>query len=287
MDKKKKLNIEEIEQMMDRKLTVAEVYANRPHKWIVYTAIVLIIVTLVGWSAADIKFTGLTATGTEVAKGVLHGVFHPDTNLMFGTTNTDVPYLLLQTMAIAVLGTLFGAILAIPFAFLDSFNIMPKPVAYVVRVLILMIRTIPSIVWALMWIRVTGPGAACGVITQSICSIGMISKMYITAIEDLDTHILESLDAMGCTPFQKIRYGVIPQLTASFISTTIYRFDINLKDATTLGIVGAGGIGASLVQCLNSRRWAMVGAFVWGLMVLVLIIELVSTRIRRKLAHGA
>lgn len=99
MDKKKKLNIEEIEQMLDRKLTVAEVYANRPHKWIVYTAIVLIIVTLVGWSAADIKFTGLTATGTEVAKGVLHGVFHPDTNLMFGTTNTDVPYLLLQTMA--------------------------------------------------------------------------------------------------------------------------------------------------------------------------------------------
>ena len=96
--------------------------------------------------------------------------------------------------------------------------------------------------------------------------------MYITAIEDLDTHILESLDAMGCTPFQKIRYGVIPQLTASFISTTIYRFDINLKDATTLGIVGAGGIGASLVQCLNSRRWAMVGSFVWGLMVLVLII---------------
>lgn len=287
MDKKKKLNIEEIEQMLDRKITVAEVYANRPHKWIVYTAIVLIIVTLVGWSAADIKFTGLTATGTEVAKGVLHGVFHPDTNLMFGTTNTDVPYLLLQTMAIAVLGTLFGAILAIPFAFLVSFNIMPKPVAYVVRVLILMIRTIPSIVWALMWIRVTGPGAACGVITQSICSIGMISKMYITAIEDLDTHILESLDAMGCTPFQKIRYGVIPQLTASFISTTIYRFDINLKDATTLGIVGAGGIGASLVQCLNSRRWAMVGAFVWGLMVLVLIIELVSTRIRRKLAHGA
>ena len=163
---------------------------------------------------------------------------------------------------------------------------MPKPVAYVFRLLILMIRTIPSLVWALMWIRVTGPGAACGVITQSVCSIGMISKMYITAIEDLDTHILESLDAMGCNAFEKIRYGVIPQLTASFISTTIYRFDINLKDATTLGIVGAGGIGASLVQCLNSRRWAMVGAFVWGLMVLALIIEFVSTRIRRRLAHG-
>ena len=287
MEKKKKNLIEEIEQTLDKKLTVAEMYANRPRKWVLYLAIVLLIVVMVGWSASDIKFTGLTVTGTEVAKGVLHGVFSPDTALLFGTSDTDVPYLLLQTIAIAVLGTLIGAVLAIPFAFLASFNIMPKPVAYAVRVLILMIRTIPSIVWALMWIRVTGPGAACGVITQSICSIGMISKMYITAIEDLDTHILESLDAMGCTPFQKIRYGVIPQLTASFISTTIYRFDINLKDATTLGIVGAGGIGASLVHCLNSRRWAMVGAFVWGLMVLVLIIELVSTRIRRKLAHGA
>ncbi len=287
MEKKKKSLIEEIEQTLDKKLTVAEMYANRPRKWVLYLAIVLLIVIMVGWSASDIKFTGLTVTGTEVAKGVLHGVFSPDKALLFGTSDTDVPYLLLQTIAIAVLGTLIGAVLAIPFAFLASFNIMPKPVAYAVRVLILMIRTIPSIVWALMWIRVTGPGAACGVITQSICSIGMISKMYITAIEDLDTHILESLDAMGCTPFQKIRYGVIPQLTASFISTTIYRFDINLKDATTLGIVGAGGIGASLVQCLNSRRWAMVGAFVWGLMVLVLIIELVSTRIRRKLAHGA
>ena len=287
MEKKKKNLIEEIEQTLDKKLTVAEMYANRPRKWVLYLAIVLLIVVMVGWSSSDIKFTGLTVTGTEVAKGVLHGVFSPDKALLFGTSDTDVPYLLLQTIAIAVLGTLIGAVLAIPFAFLASFNIMPKPVAYAVRALILMIRTIPSIVWALMWIRVTGPGAACGVITQSICSIGMISKMYITAIEDLDTHILESLDAMGCTPFQKIRYGVIPQLTASFISTTIYRFDINLKDATTLGIVGAGGIGASLVQCLNSRRWAMVGAFVWGLMVLVLIIELVSTRIRRKLAHGA
>ena len=282
-----KKTIESIEQTLDRKLTVAEMYANRPRKWLLYMIIVLIVMALIGWSAQDINYTGLTVTGSQVAKGVVHGIFDPDTDLMFGTSETDVPYLLLQTIAIAVLGTLFGAILAIPFAFLASFNIMPKPIAYVVRILILMIRTIPSIVWALMWIRVTGPGAACGVITQSVCSIGMISKMYITAIEDLDTHILESLDAMGCTPFQKIRYGVIPQLTASFISTTIYRFDINLKDATTLGIVGAGGIGASLVQCLNSRRWAMVGSFVWGLMVLVLIIELISTRIRRKLAHGA
>ena len=283
----KKIKLENFEATFNRKLTAAEAYANRPRFWMLYTLITLIIVAMVSWSSSDIQFTGLTVTGTEVAKGVLHGIFGPDTKLLFGLGDTDVPYLLLQTMAIAVLGTLIGAILAIPFAFLAATNIMPKPIAYLFRVLILLIRTIPSLVWALMWIRVTGPGAACGVITQSVCSIGMISKMYITAIEDLDTRILESLDAMGCNAFQKIRYGVIPQLTASFISATIYRFDINLKDATTLGIVGAGGIGASLVQCLNSRRWAMVGSFVWGLMVLALVIEVFSTKIRRKLAHGA
>jgi len=278
--------LDKIEKVIDEKLTAAEMYARRPRRWWLYTLIVLILVVLIGWSGSSIEFEGLTVQGRTVANGIISGVTHPDLKLMFGTGDTDVPYLLLQTMAIAVLGTLIGAILAIPFAFLASTNILPKPLAYLFRIVILLIRTIPSLVWALMWIRVTGPGAACGVITQSVCSIGMISKMYITAIEDLDTRILESLDAMGCTPFQKIRYGVIPQLTASFISTTIYRFDINLKDATTLGIVGAGGIGASLVQCLNSRRWAMVGSFVWGLMILVLIIEFLSTRVRAKLARG-
>ena len=282
----KKDKIEALQEKLDRKLTAAEMYANRPRKWLLYLSVTLILVLLVGWSGADVHFTGLTATGTEVAKGVVSGIFSPDLKLLFGTGDTDVPYLLLQTMSIAILGTIFGAILAIPFAFFSATNIVPWPIAYLFRIVILLIRTIPSLVWALIWIRVTGPGAPCGVITESVCSIGMIAKMYITAIEDLDTRILESLDAMGCTAFQKIRYGVIPQLTASFISTAIYRFDINLKDATVLGIVGAGGIGASLVQCLNSRRWAMVGSFVWGLMILVLIIEAISTRVRRKLAQG-
>ena len=278
--------IKEFEESFDKKLTAAEMYAARPRKWWVTTVIVLIIALLIAWSGSEITFKGVTDVGAGVAKGVFYGIFSPDKNLLFGTSDTDVPYLLLQTIAIAIIGTLFGGILAIPFAFLAAENIMPKPIAYFFRIIILLIRTIPSLVWALMWIRVTGPGAQCGVITQSVCSIGMISKMYITAIEDLDTKILESLDALGCTPFQKIRYGVIPQLTASFVSTIIYRFDINLKDATTLGIVGAGGIGASLVQCLNSRRWAMVGSFIWGLMILVMIIEYISTRIRRKLAQG-
>ncbi|MBR5560810.1 MAG: phosphonate ABC transporter, permease protein PhnE [Clostridia bacterium] len=272
--------------LADRPLSIEEVYEARPRLWLVYTLVVLIVAALLGWSGTAIEFKGFASKGIEVAKGVGNGLTHPDTKLLFNLTNEGVPYQLFQTVAIAVLGTLIGGILAVPFSFLASDKIVPKWVAFIANALILMIRTIPSLVWALVWIRVTGPNAFCGVVTQSVCSIGMISKMYITAIEDIDVRILESLDASGCTTFQKIRYGILPQIIPNFISTVIYRFDINVKDATTLGIVGAGGIGAALIQCINSSRWSMVGAYLCGMVILMLFIELFSTKIRNKLTRG-
>jgi len=270
----------------DRPVSIEEAYELRPRLWWVYTLIVLIVASLLTWSGTAIEFKGFATKGIEVAKGVGYGLVHPDTNLLFNLTSEGVPYQLFQTVAIAVLGTLIGGILAVPFSFLASDKIVPKWVAFITNAVILLIRTIPSLVWALVWIRVTGPNAFCGVVTQSVCSIGMISKMYITAIEDIDVRILESLDASGCTTFQKIRYGILPQIIPNFISTVIYRFDINVKDATTLGIVGAGGIGAALIQCINSSRWSMVGAYLCGMVILMLFIEFFSTRIRNKLTRG-
>lgn len=271
---------------VDRPLSIEETYAARPIRWWLYTLIVLAVFSVLYWSGSSIEYKGIASKGMEVAKGVGYGLIHPDFGLLFNLTSEGVPYQLLQTMAIAVLGTLIGGLLAVPFSFLASDKIVPGWLAFITRSIILLIRTIPSLVWALVWIRVTGPNAFCGVVTQSICSIGMISKMYINAIEDVDTRIIESLDASGCTPFQKVRYGVLPQIIPNFISTIIYRFDINVKDATTLGIVGAGGIGAALIQCISSSRWSMVGAYLCGMIVLMLFIELFSTRIRRKLARG-
>lgn len=266
--------------------SILQKYEARPRKWWVYTLVILVLAALLAWSGASISFKGFAARGTEVAKGIFWGLVKPNWDMLFTLASDGVPYLLMETVCIAVLGTVVGGILALPFSFLASPKIMPKPVAFIFQCLILLIRTLPSIVWALVWIRVTGPGAFCGVVTQSVCSIGMISKMYMTAIDDLDTSILESLDAAGCTAFQKVRYGIIPQLTPNIISTVIYRFDINIKDATTLGIVGAGGIGAALIQCINSRRWTMVGSFILAMIVLMLVIEFASTRIRGKLARG-
>ncbi len=270
----------------DRPLTIEEAYASRPRLWWLYTLIVLIVAALLGWSGTSITYKGLATKGISIAQGIGNGLIHPDTNLLFNLTTEGVPYQLLQTVAIAVLGTIIGGILAIPFSFLACDKIVPKWVAVIFRAVILGIRTIPSLVWALVWIRVTGPNAFCGVVTESVCSIGMICKMYINAIEDIDTRILESLDASGCNSFEKIRYGILPQIIPNFISTVIYRFDINVKDATTLGIVGAGGIGAALIQCMNSSRWSMVGAYLCGMVVLMILIEIFSTRIRSKLARG-
>ena len=174
---------------------ILEKYESRPRKWWLYTLIVFIMALLLSWSASSVTFKGFAAKGTEVAKGIFWGLVKPDMNLLFSTSTDGVPYLLMETVCIAILGTVVGGILALPISFLASPKIMPKPVAFIFNALILLIRTLPSIVWALIWIRVTGPGAFCGVITQSICSIGMISKMYITAIADLDTSIIESLDA--------------------------------------------------------------------------------------------
>jgi phosphonate transport system permease protein len=284
-----------------RPLSIEETYAQRPRRWWVYTLIVLVVALILFWSASGVHYKGIANKGSEVAHGIVRGLTTPNWDLLLGritedTTTTKilgitistegVPYLLFQTIAIAFLGTMIGGLLAVPISFLACDRVVPKWLAKIFQLLILLIRTIPSLVWALVWIRVTGPNAFCGVVTQSVCSIGMISKMYITAIEDLDVRILESLDASGCNGFQKIRCGILPQIIPNFISTVIYRFDINMKDATTLGIVGAGGIGAPLIQCITSSRWSMVGSYLFGLIILMMLIEWVSTKIRNRLTRG-
>lgn len=265
---------------------VEEMYAKEPKFWYVKLAITLIVVAILSWSMSAVSGTGSNGQGLSVAVNIVKGIFTPDTTLLFDFTTSGVAYLLLETMCIAFLGTIVGAVFSIPLSFLSSTNIVPRPIALVFRTLIMAIRTIPAFVYGLMFIRVTGPGPFAGLMTMSVCSIGMISKMFIESIEDLDKRILESLDAAGCTTFQKIRYGVLSQLFPDFMSTLIYRFDMNLRDATVLGLVGAGGIGAPLIFAMSAYKWNQVGAILAGLIVLILIIEVISTRIRVKLARG-
>lgn len=266
--------------------TIARAYRSAPKRWIYQLLIALLIAVLMAWSSTTVKLGSTGEGGLAVAGNILSGIFHPDTRLLLTIGTDGVPYLLLETFCIAFLGTVVGAVISLPLSFLSAVNLVPRPVAVIGRGLIAAIRTIPAFVYGLMFIRVTGPGPFAGLLTMSLCSIGMVSKMYIESIEDLDKRILESLDAAGCTTFQKIRYGILPQLMPDFTSTIIYRFDMNLRDATVLGLVGAGGIGAPLIFAMSAYRWNEVGSILLGLIVLVLLIEAISAKIRTKLARG-
>ena len=266
-------------------IAIKKMFDEEPKYWKFKTLITLVIVLLVIWSSSAVNFD-ISSNGGVIASSIMRGIFHPSMELIFNFTDSGLPYLLLETICIALLGTIVGAIFSIPLSFLSAPNVVNRGVALVFRVFIMMIRTIPAFVYGLMFVRVTGPGPFAGLMTMSLTSIGMLSKLFIEAIEDLDKGIIESLDAAGCNTFEKIRYGIIPQLTPSFISTCIYRFDLNLKDAPILGLVGAGGIGAPLSFAMSSYRWNEVGAILLGLVILVLIIEYISTSIRTKLTRG-
>ena len=266
--------------------TIKAAYENAPKTWIYKLLLAFAIACVLAWSSSTVVISNETGNGLEVAGNILSGIFHPDTKQLFNFTTSGVAYLLLETLCIAFLGTIVGAVISVPLSFLSASNLMPRPIALIGRFAIAAIRTIPAFIYGLMFIRVTGPGPFAGLLTMSLCSIGMVSKNFIESIEDLDKRILESLDAAGCTTFQKIRYGILPQLFPDFMSTLIYRFDMNLRDATVLGLVGAGGIGAPLIFAMSAYRWNEVGSILLGLILLVLIIEWISAKIRTKLTRG-
>ena len=268
------------------KKEIDKMYEQEPKTWYAKLLVALLLAALMAWSMSAVQTGNSGGDGLSVAGKIISGIFHPDTELLFDFSTSGVAYLLLETMCIAFLGTIVGAVLSVPLSFLSATNLVPRPIALIFRIFIMAIRTIPAFVYGLMFIRVTGPGPFAGLLTMSLCSIGMVSKMFIESIEDLDTKILESLDAAGCTTFQKIRYGILSQLFPDFMSTLIYRFDMNLRDATVLGLVGAGGIGATLIFAMSAYKWNQVGAILTGLIILILIIEVFSTKIRVKLARG-
>ncbi|MGO3731611.1 MAG: phosphonate ABC transporter, permease protein PhnE [Vagococcus sp.] len=265
---------------------IEEKLNQEPSKKVQYITLVAVIVGCFVWSLSAIQFNALDDGGWKIASKIIQGILTPDMDLLWNFTNQGVFYLLFETICIAFLGTIFGAILSIPVAFLMAPSVVPKPVYLVMRFLVIIIRTVPALVYGLMFVRVTGPGPFAGVMTMSLTSIGMVSKLYVDVIEDIDTGILEAMDSMGCTTFEKIRFGIMPQLIANFASITIYRFDMNLRDTTILGLVGAGGIGSPLIFAMNSYRWNQVGSILIGLIVLILIVEVISNKLRGKLVNG-
>jgi phosphonate transport system permease protein len=269
-----------------RVMTIESVYKNRPRQALRNVMVIIIILLLSLWSLNVLNFQGISENGAIIARNIIQSLFEPNVDAFLSFDVDSVWYLMFETLGIALLGTLLGGILSLPFALLTARNIVGEKASIIGTTTLTIIRTFPYFILGIMFVRVTGPGPLAGVLTIAVLSIGMTAKLFIEAIEDIDKGILEALDAQGANLLQKILYGVLPQLMASFISTLMHRFEINLKNATVLGLVGAGGIGFTLVSAMTAFRWHDAASALWGIIVFVLIIELLSNIIREKLIKG-
>jgi phosphonate transport system permease protein len=254
-----------------RKLTLAERLA-------VWSSVVF----FAGTSLLLLSFPYTDTSGFSAARAIMEGMIHPDFGMLFSLEYDGVPYLLYETFCIAFLGTLAGMCMAAVFSFTANFRLFPWPAALLARLVLLFIRTVPVFVYGLMWIRVTGPGPFAGVLTLAVCSIGLLAKRFIIAIDDMDFRTYRAYTAMGVSFLGKVKYVILPQIYPRYVSAVMYRFDINIRDAAVLGLVGAGGIGTPLMLAMMHYNWSEAGALLWGLMLLVTGVEIVSEQSRKK-----
>lgn len=187
-----------------------------------------------------------------------------------------------DTFNIATLGTLIALVLAVPVAFLAARNTTPSAVFIrpIALLIVVSTRSINSLIWALLLIAVIGPGVFAGVIAIAIRSIGFCAKLLYEAIEEIDTLQVEAITATGASRLQVMAYGIVPQILPAFAGIAVFRWDINIRESTVLGLVGAGGIGLQLSSSLNVLAWPQVSLILIVILAAVVISEWVSAKVR-------
>ena len=187
-----------------------------------------------------------------------------------------------DTINIATLGTALAIALAVPVAFLAARNTTPS--AAMVRPLALFVivssRSINALIWALLLVSIIGPGVLAGVLAITLRSIGFIAKLLYEAIEEIDRAPVEAVTAAGAGRAQVVAYGIVPQVTPAFAGISVFRWDINIRESTVLGLVGAGGIGLQLQSSVNVLAWNQVTMIFIVIFATVLVSEWVSARVR-------
>lgn len=187
-----------------------------------------------------------------------------------------------DTINIATLGTLMSIAVATPIAFLAARNTTPSAV-YIRPVALLVIvssRSINSLIWGLLLVTIIGPGVLAGVLAITFRSIGFVAKLLYEAIEEIDTSQVEAITSTGAGGAQTLVYGIWPQILPAFAGTSVFRWDINIRESTVLGLVGAGGIGLQLQASINTVAWQQVTVILLSILCTVIVSEWVSARVR-------
>jgi phosphonate transport system permease protein len=250
------------------------------YRWSIVAVLALIYV----WAFSGMPIHGIKPTAGQITNSILSGIIHPDWSYVLLPDGEDLVHGLIDTLAIAVLGTFISCVLCVPFAFWAANNMSKgRVISRTGKFLLSFVRTFPEIVMALLFIKAVGPGSFAGVLALGLHSIGMLGKLFSESIENMDLGPTEALIATGANKIQILWYAVLPQVLPDFLSYTLYRFEINVRSAAILGVIGAGGIGTPLIFALSSRNWSRVGIILLGIIIMVTLIDLISGYIRKKL----
>jgi phosphonate transport system permease protein len=187
-----------------------------------------------------------------------------------------------DTLNIATLGTVIAIVLAVPVAYCAARNTTPsvafaRPVALFV---IVSSRSINSLIWALMLVTILGPGVLAGILSIALRSIGFCAKLLYEAIEEIDESQVEAVRATGASGAQVTAYGIVPQVLPAFAGISVFRWDINIRESTVLGLVGAGGIGLPLNAAITTLAWTQVSLILLIIIATVVVSEWVSAKVR-------
>ena len=187
-----------------------------------------------------------------------------------------------DTLNIATLGTITALFLAVPVAFLAARNTTPSKLLIRPFALLIIVatRSINSLIWALLLIAIIGPGVFAGIIAIAIRSIGFCAKLLYEAIEEINEVQVEAIAATGASRWQVMVYGIVPQILPAFAGIAVFRWDINIRESTVLGLVGAGGIGLQLSGSLNTLAWPQVSLILLVILFAVVVGEWVSAKVR-------
>jgi phosphonate transport system permease protein len=184
------------------------------------------------------------------------------------------------TLQIAVWGTVLAVVVGAPCAILSSSNVAPVWVVFPIRRLMDILRAINEMVLALFFLVAVGPGPAAGVLALFAHNIGVIAKLYSEAVEAIDPRPVEGIRATGGGRIAEVIYGVVPQVIPIWSSLALYRFETNVRSATVLGIIGAGGIGQTLYESARSFQYPETAALILIVVAAVMLIDMISSRLR-------
>jgi phosphonate transport system permease protein len=195
--------------------------------------------------------------------------------------------LMIESLHMAWLGTIIGAVFSLPMGFLAARNVSPRPVVGAARAVLNAIRAVPELIWAIViMIPIFGLGPLAGTMALGINSIGTLGKLTSEVIEGIDTGPVEAARASGARQLQILRWGTLPQVMPEVVAFWLYRFEINIRAGAILGVVGAGGIGSLLSSVLGRRLWERAGIMLAVIILVTIAVDLLSAKLRARIIAG-